>query len=344
MGNGKVPACAVANHFDRRAASFPWRQDMAQELVDELVSLGPTDIQISPVGLGAWAWGDRWVWGYGNGTYTDQDIRAAFDVSLASGINFVDTAEIYGSGRSEQLLGRFIRESNVPIVVATKFFPYPWRWRRASVVTALHHSLTRLGLTQVELYQIHVPYSIIPVETWMAGLADAVEAGLTRAVGVSNYDTEQTRRAYDALARRGIPLASNQVEYSLLERKPERIGLMQFCREQNITVIAYSPIAKGVLTGKYTPENPPPGVRGRTYNRNYLKRVHPLIDLLNQIGQAHGKTAGQVALNWTICKGTVTIPGAKNLRQARENAGALGWRLTAGEVAELDRVSIQVGG
>jgi aryl-alcohol dehydrogenase-like predicted oxidoreductase len=178
----------------------------------------------------------------------------------------------------------------------------------------------------------------------MDGLADAVEAGLARAVGVSNYNTEQTRRAYDALARRGIPLASNQVKYSLLHRRPERDGLMQFCREKNITLISYSPIAQGVLTGKYTPDNPPPGVRGRTYNHNYLLRVQPLIELLKQIGEGRGKTAAQVALNWTIGKGTVAIPGTKNAQQARENAGARGWRLTEGQVAELDRVSAQVGG
>ncbi len=317
---------------------------MIEQTVNELVSLGATDVRITTLGVGAWSWGDRLVWGYCSGSYTDQDIRAAFNASLEAGVNWFDTAEIYGNGRSEQLLGRFIRESNAKVTIATKFFPYPWRWRRASIISALQGSLARLGLKQVDLYQIHQPYSIVPLETWMDGLADAVEAGLTRAVGVSNYDTEKTRRAYDALARRGIPLASNQVEYSLLHRQPERNGLMQFCREKNITIISYSPIAKGVLTGKYTPENPPPGIRGRTYNRSYLLRVQPLIDLLKKIGEAHGKTAVQVALNWTICKGTVTIPGAKNVRQARENAGAMGWRLSESEVAELDKVSAQVGG
>ena len=211
------------------------------------------------------------------------------------------------------------------------------------MIHALRESLNRLGLSQVDLYQIHFPYSPVSVETWMDALADAVEAGLTRAVGVSNFSPSQTMRAHAALARRGVPLASNQVEYSLLDRKPETSGLIKVCRDLGVTIIAYSPIAKGMLTGKYTPDNMPPGMRRRMYNRNYLVRIQPLIDLLKEIGQAHdGKTPSQVSLNWLMCKGAVPIPGAKNLRQAQENFGALGWRLTDEEVAKLDEISEKV--
>jgi len=181
----------------------------------------------------------------------------------------------------------------------------------------------------------------------MEALAKAVEEGLTCAVGVSNYTPSQTVRAHATLARYGIPLASNQVEYSLLERKPETSGLVKVCRDLGVTVIAYSPIAKGMLTGKYTPDNVPSGMRGRMYKREYLSKIQPLIGLLNEIGQAHGvansaKTPSQVSLNWLICKGAVPIPGAKNLRQAQENLGALGWRLTDEEVARLDEMSDKV--
>ena len=177
----------------------------------------------------------------------------------------------------------------------------------------------------------------------MAGMADAVDAGLTRAVGVSNYNAAWTRRAHAALATRGIPLASNQVRYNLLDRHIERDGTMQTCRELKVTIIAYSPIAQGALTGKYTPENLPPGFRRRVYNRNYLAKVQPLVASLREIGAAHGgKTPGQVALNWVMAKGAVPIPGAKNARQAQENTGALGWRLTGSEVAALDAASEQV--
>jgi len=162
-------------------------------------------------------------------------------------------------------------------------------------------------------------------------------------VGVSNYDVAQTRRAAAALGRRGLKLASNQAPYSLLNRRVEKSGLLAFCKDLGVRVIAYSPIEKGILSGKYTPGHLPPGLRRRIYSREYVERVQPLIALLRNLGQAHGgKTPAQVALNWAICKGALPIPGAKNAEQARQNAGALGWRLTSGEVASLDAASEQV--
>jgi aryl-alcohol dehydrogenase-like predicted oxidoreductase len=307
---------------------------------EELIPLGSSELHISPLGIGTWAWGDRLFWGYGRGGYTDADLEAAFQVSSAAGINFFDTAEIYGRGRSERLLGQFVRDAGDHVVVASKFFPYPWRWRRGSLPRALRGSLGRLGLDRADLYQIHWPYPPVPIETWMAGLADAVEGGLARAVGVSNFDPNQTRRAHAALAERGVPLVSNQVQHSLLERGPERSGLLDLCRELNVTLIAYSPLAMGVLTGKYTPENSPPGIRGRRYKREFLEQIQPLIAQLREIGQAHGgATPAKVALNWVMCKGAVPIPGAKNARQAEENVGALGWRLANEEVTALDSAS-----
>jgi aryl-alcohol dehydrogenase-like predicted oxidoreductase len=167
-----------------------------------------------------------------------------------------------------------------------------------------------------------------------------VEAGLARAVGVSNYNAAQMRRAHAALAGRGIALASNQVEYNLLKRDVERDGLLALCRQLGVTLIAYRPIAQGLLTGAYTPENPPQGMRGRIYNRDYLAKIQPVIGSLRQIGQAHGgKTPSQVALNWLICKGALPIPGATSVRHTQENAGALGWRLSDEEVAALERAS-----
>lgn len=306
----------------------------------ESIPLGSSDIRVSSLGIGTWAWGDRLLWGYGRGGYTDADLEAAFQASQMAGINFFDTAEIYGRGRSERLLGQFVHAADGHTIVATKFFPYPWRLRRKGLLRALRGSLERLGLAQVDLYQIHHPFPPVPIETWVEGLADALEAGLARAVGVSNYDLERTRRAQTALAQRGVSLASNQVEYNLLHRQPERNGLLDLCRQQDITLIAYSPLAMGLLTGKYTPENPLPGLRGQRFRRNFLAKIQPLVALLGEVGHAHhGKTPAQVALNWVICKGAVPIPGAKNLHQAQDNAGALGWRLTDAEVAALDAAS-----
>jgi aryl-alcohol dehydrogenase-like predicted oxidoreductase len=308
------------------------------------ISLGCTDLQVTPLGIGTWAWGDRRTWGYGR-THTEADLQAAFESSLAAGINLFDTAEIYGGGQSELLLGRFIKAAQQRVVVATKFMPYPWRLRRGNLLRALRQSLDRLGLARVDLYQIHWPFPPRSTETRVDELAKVVESGLVRAAGVSNYSAEQTRRARAVLARHGIVLASNQVEYSLLKRSPERNGVMQTCRELGIALIAYSPIAMGVLSGKYTSQNPPTGMlRGSRFSRKYLARIQPLIGLLRQIGQAHdGRNPAQVALNWVMCKGAVPIPGAKNARQAQENAGALGWRLAENEIASLDAASDRVG-
>jgi aryl-alcohol dehydrogenase-like predicted oxidoreductase len=310
----------------------------------ETIPLGQTELRVSPLGLGVWQWGDTMMWGYGK-SYSDADLQSVYEATLAAGVNFIDTAEMYGRGRSERLVGQFMRETKTrdQVVLATKFMPLPWRLSPGRLVHALRESLNRLGLSQVDLYQVHFPMPPLTVETWADALADAVEAGLTRAVGVSNFSPAQTIRAHATLAKRGLPLASNQVEYSLLDRKPETSGLVEVCRDLGVTIIAYSPIAKGMLTGKYTPDNVPPGMRSRMYNREYLGKIQPLIELLKEIGQAHDdKTPAQVSLNWLICKGTIPIPGAKNLRQAQENFGALGWKLTEYEVARLDEMSEKV--
>ncbi len=310
----------------------------------ETIPLGKTDLRITPMGLGAWQWGDRMMWGFGK-THTAGDVRAVFDVAMSAGINWIDTAEIYGRGTSERLVGQFIHASGVTPIVATKFAPLPWRFRRGELLNALRASLNRLNLSRVDLYQIHFPMVPVSIETWMTALAEAIEAGLTRAVGVSNYNVDQTRRAHAALAKRGVILASNQVEYSLLQRAPEKSGLVDACRELGVTIIAYSPIAKGVLSGKYTPDNPPPGLRARRYHREYLAMVQPLIGLLKEIGQAHGgKTPSQVSLNWLMCKGAAPIPGAKNMHQAQDNIGALGWRLSDEEVRALAKASDRIVG
>ncbi|HVP21752.1 MAG TPA: aldo/keto reductase [Anaerolineaceae bacterium] len=294
------------------------------------------------MGVGTAAWGDRLMWGYRR-DYQDEDLKLATEVSLAHGINFFDTAEIYGSGRAETLLGEFLKTTETPVKIATKFMPYPWRLGRGSLLSALRGSLSRLGRTKVALYLVHQPLPPVRVETWMEAMAEAFQAGMIEAIGVSNFDRSRTQRAYDALTRSGISLAANQVEYSLLNRGIEKNGLLEFCRELGITVIAHSPLAKGVLSGKYTPQNPLRGVRSTQYTPGFLARAQNLINQLKKIGSDHGgKTAGQVALNWTICKGTIPIPGAKNLQQAEQNMGAGGWSLTEGEVSLLDEMSDRV--
>jgi aryl-alcohol dehydrogenase-like predicted oxidoreductase len=287
------------------------------------------------MGLGAWSWGDRIFWNYGHG-YTDDDIAGAFQTSLSGGVNLVDTAEVYGSGRSETLLGHFIETVKSPVLVATKFMPFPWKWNRKALMRSLDHSLERLGLDHVDLYQIHFPLPPMPVEFWVEELAKAVKSGKTLTAGVSNYNKTQLQRAYTVMSKYNIPLASNQVEYHLLDRTAEKNGLLTRCKELGVRLIAYSPLAKGLLTGKYTSENPPPGTRGRNA-AGILKEIIPLIDLMTEMGTGHeGKTPGQVALNWVICKGALPIPGAKTAHQAEQNIGAKGWRLTSEEIKALD--------
>jgi aryl-alcohol dehydrogenase-like predicted oxidoreductase len=270
-------------------------------------------------------------------------MRPVFEAALAAGINFFDTAEIYSMGGSERTLAACLAAFPKDSVIATKFMPMPWRLRKSSLTDALKGSLERMRLTRADLYMTHFPFPPVAIEIWMDALADAVEFGLARAAGVSNYDAEQMRRAHAALTRRGVPLASNQVEYSLLKREPDRAGLSAACRELGVTLVAYRPLCSGLLSGKYSPENPPPGARGVLYNRIYLQKITPLLNLLRETAKRRGKTPSQVALNWLICKGALPIPGAKSARQAEENAGAMGWRLDEGEVAELDKASRQDG-
>lgn len=308
----------------------------------ETIPLGKSGIQITRLGAGTWQWGDSKYWGYGN-YYQETDVKEAFQTSLEAGINFFDTAERYGHGKSEKLLGKFIHANNRTVVVATKFKPFPWRRWKNSLINALHHSLKRLNMPIVDLYQIHWPTPPLSIESMADALADAVEAGLTRAVGVCNCTKDQIYLTHQVLSKRGIPLASAQVEYSLLNRNVEKNGLLKACQELGITLIAYSPIAKGVLTGKYTAEEVPTGIRGKYYDKERLVRVQPLIRVMRETGQAHeGKSPAQVALNWLMHKGAVPIPGAKNAHQAQENAGALGWNLKDEEVEILDEASLNV--
>ena len=208
----------------------------------------------------------------------------------------------------------------------------------------------------MDLYQVHFPNPLFNINSLMDVLAEAVKEGKVRHVGVSNYSAEQMQRAHDRLASHGVELASNQVEYSLFQRAPETNGVLDACRDLGVTLIAYSPIAQGLLTGKYTPGSKPSGlVRrfGNSFSEKNLKKIEPVVEILREIGAAHDKQPAQVALNWLITRrNTLPIPGAKNEQQARQNAGALGWALTDEEAEKagvgdarvaLERASQTVG-
>jgi len=304
------------------------------------------ELNIAPLGVGAWAWGTTRLWGYGK-EYNRSDVGRAFLASMAEGVTLFDTAEMYGNGASERITGEILRDGafeGTP-VIATKFAPLPYRLSARSLLKAVDKSLERLGIETIDLYQIHFPNPIFKINGLMDALAETVKAGKVRRVGVSNYGADQMKRAHDRLASHGVSLASNQVEYSLLQRAPETNGVLEACRDLGVTLIAYSPIAKGLLTGKYGPGGDRPSglVRrmGRAFGEQNLKKIEPVLNILREIGEAHNKQPAQVALNWLITqRSTFPIPGAKNELQARQNAGALGWEMTGEEAEKLQLATL----
>jgi aryl-alcohol dehydrogenase-like predicted oxidoreductase len=274
------------------------------------------------------------------GAHGYEEEKAALEASLEAGVNLFDTAAMYSGGASERRLGELAAGKDV--LIATKF-PSRFRFRAEGLPQELEANLARLGRDTIDLYQHHYP-GRVSIPALMGQLADAVEAGKVRAVGVSNYSAEQMRQAHAALAGRGIPLASNQVEYSLLHRHPEVNGVLDACRELGVTLIAYTPLAGGLLTGKYSAENRPGGFFRRVlprYRRRALQALRPIVQLLTEIADRYSKTPSQVALRWLIENPAVLpIPGAKNGRQASANAGALTFSLTPDEVDALSRATV----
>lgn len=266
--------------------------------------------------------------------------KRAFEASVAAGVTLFDTAAMYSGGASERRLGELARGKDV--LIATKFPPSPFS-RTEDMPRVLDASLARLGRGWVDLYHHHFPSSRVSIPKLMDLMADAVEAGKVKAVGVSNYSAEQMRIAHAALARRGIPLASNQVEYSLLHRQPEVNGVLDACRELGVTLIAYQPLASGALTGKYVAGVRPTGFRRFMGNFRGKGReaVAPVVALLREIGERYAKSPAQVALRWLIENETVLpIPGAKNGKQAAANAGALTFCLTSEELDALNQATL----
>ncbi|MDY6783092.1 MAG: aldo/keto reductase [Cyanobacteriota bacterium] len=307
----------------------------------QTVTLGTNGPTIPALGIGTWAWGDKLFWNYGN-RYGRDRVREAYQGAVEAGITFFDTAEVYGLGESETLLGQFMQGDGREVAIATKYGPVPWRIWGDAVGEAVTASLQRLQRDRIELYQVHWPFTFfMSQETLMNALADEVERGRILAVGVSNYSAQQMEEAHQILAKRGVPLAVNQVQYSLLHRKIEGNGTLAIARQLGVAILAYSPLAQGLLTGKYTPEraNSPDGARrfDSRFSPRGLEKIAPILQLLEQMGGKYGKTPAQVALNWLVAQGNVIpIPGAKNAQQAIDNAGALGWSLSDEEIGQLD--------
>ena len=271
--------------------------------------------------------------------------------SLAGGINWFDTAEIYGRGVSETTLAAALKAAgrkNRDVVVATKWWPL---FRTAATIPAtLPERLARLAPFGIDLLQVHQPFSFSSVAAQMEAMADLATAKKIGSVGVSNFSEGKLRAAHRVLAGRGIPLVSNQMPYSLLDRRIETRGIVAAAKELGITLIAYSPLAQRLLSGKFHREpelirsRPGPRKRLPKFGRRGLERSRPVVEALEAIGRRRGVTASQVALNWLIQfhgETMVAIPGATSVAQARENTGAMAFRLDDDEMARLDALSRQ---
>jgi aryl-alcohol dehydrogenase-like predicted oxidoreductase len=310
--------------------------------MDHPTTLGRSTLRVPRLGFGAMTWGDprglarfhpaKLAYG---GAHGYEEEKRALEASLEADVNLIDTAAFYSGGASELRVGELAQGKDV--LIASKF-PSGLRFQADDFPGQLEASLDRLGRSGIDLYQHHFP-ARVSIPDLMNHMADAVEAGKVTAVGVSNYSAAQMRQAHSALAARSVPLASNQVEYSLLHRQPETNGILDACRELGVTLIAYTPLAGGMLTGKYSAESRPSGYYRRVlprYRRKGLDAIRPVVRLLTEIGDRYTKTPSQVAIRWLIENPVVLpIPGAKNGKQAASNAAALGFSLAAEEVAAL---------
>jgi len=316
----------------------------------KLRRLGRSDVEISPIGLGCWQFseGAGLVGGFWEALPAPviEEIVAA---SLEGGINWFDTAEAYGGGRSERALAAALtRLGKKPgeVVVATKWQPFP---RLASSIGAtIGERLAALNPYPIDLHQIHQPFALATVDAQAQAMADLVRAGKIKTVGVSNFSAKKMRAMHAALAQRGVPLVSNQMHYSLLNRKIESKGVLAAAKELGITIIAYSPLEQGLLSGKF--HDDPTLIQSRVGPRKYLPafragglaRSRPLIDELKKLATAYGVTPSQVALNWlTTFHGdtVVAIPGATKRRHAEENVGSMGFTLSPEQRGRIDELS-----
>ena len=291
-------------------------------------------VRLSAVGLGTWQFGSR-EWGYGP-VYAQGIAPEVVGGSLDLGVNLVDTAEIYGFGRSERIVGEALADRRDEAFIATKLFPVapfdPVVTRRARA------SAARLGVEVIDLYQVHWPNPVVPLSATMGPLSRLQRDGLIRHIGVSNFQLPRWRSAEELL---GGPVLSNQVRYNLVDRRIERETL-PWAQEHDRLILAYSPLQQGLLSGRYGPDDLPKGFRANTsdFLPENLRRIEPLLEVLRSVAQAHEASPAQVALAWCLRRpNVIVIPGASSVAQAESNAAAAELDLTDDEDAELTAAS-----
>ena len=309
--------------------------------------LGQTGIDVTPIGLGVMQLSGRSLLTNNIlAQVAEGESNRIVQAALDGGINWFDTAAVYGGGRSERSLARALsaagsRDSDV--VIGTKWFPA--LKTAGNIPRTIGHRISNLGDYSIDLFMVHAPIGLSSIEREMNAMADLVEAGQIRSVGVSNFNPKQMRRAHSALRARGLPLAVNQVEYSLAHRNIEANGVLETAQELGVTIVAWGPLASGLLTGRFHDDPQAlaatPIVRRRRF-RSLLDRTRPLIAALTEVGSRYDATPAQVALNWLIHShgdSVVAIPGASKVRQAAESTGAMGFQLTGDELGQIDQAS-----
>jgi aryl-alcohol dehydrogenase-like predicted oxidoreductase len=292
-------------------------------------------VRMSAVGLGTWQFGSK-DWGYGS-EYADVEAGRILERALDLGVTLIDTAEIYGRGNSERIVGRALGDRRKEAFVATKVLPIA---PTANYVEKHgHQSAERLGVDVIDLYQIHWPNPVVPIAQQMEGMRRLQKAGIVTDVGVSNFSLPRWRAAEDAL---GSPVLTNQVQYSLVARKPSA-ELVPYAQANDRIVIAYSPLGMGLLSGRYDSTHPPTGsarLNNPLFLPETLDRARPLIDAVQAVASAHGATPTQVALAWVLSHGNVVaIPGASSVAQLEANVAAVDLELSADDIDRLTRES-----
>jgi len=322
---------------------------MTSQIILPTRSLGKTNIHITPIGLGMMEFsGQHGIFGAAFPDLSQEHMNGIVKAALDGGINWFDTAEFYGLGHSERALSSALKTLSIPdseIVLATKWWPL-FR-TAANIPRTIQDRLDCLDGYTISLYQVHQPFSFSSVEAEMNAMADLVDSGRIRSVGVSNYSAAQMVRAHAALEKRGLSLAANQVEYSLLKRKIETNGVLQAAKDLGVTIIAYTPLANGILTAIYhqDPEllaRKPLSRRVRV--RGKIEPSRPLIEAILEIAPKYDAMPAQISLNWLVTRHdetVVAIPGASRPGQAADNAGSMNFTLLAEDLDRLDRLSQQ---
>ena len=322
---------------------------MKMEQKIELRKLGKSDLMISPIGLGCWQFSKGGNWG---GKFwpvlDDEVILEIVRTSLEGGINWFDTAEAYGKGNSERNLAGTLSTIGIKpgeVGIATKWWPF--LRTAANLNKSIDERLQCLAPYPIDLYQVHQPWGFSSIEKEMEGMARLVKTRKIKYAGVSNFSAKQMRRAWEALHKHGINLVSNQVRYNLLDRRIETNGVLETAKELGITIIAYSPLAQGLVTGKF--HDNPDLISKTGYRRHFpqfkpkgLEKSRPVIEVVKELAVKYGVTPSQIALNWLINfngETVVAIPGASKIKHAEENIGAMTFRLTEEDMAKLDNVS-----